>query len=389
MQPIAGYATMVLVCLAQVVWAADPLDSWTPQDLFPSGNGIYLSGLAYGDGQFVTVGKAPGNTGYVGIILSSLDGATWTSAKSGTNNPLSAVAYANGQVVAVGGSSTNGVIVTSPDAVTWTSRNTGAGSQLTGIAYGGNQFVAVGYSGIILTSPDGVTWTQRNSGTSSQFNGIAYGNGQFVAVTYGTPGPIFTSADGVTWIQRNFAGAMGLHGIAYGDGHFVAVGDNVIISSPNGVSLWSSLYPGFFSQLTAIAYGNGQFVVVGVGAGSLNIILTSPDWTSRNASISGQFNGIAYGNGEFVACGYPGMILESGKSVVPAPPKLGPPVLLSPGSVQLTVTGLPGQDYVIQGSPNLKDWVLLANVTATNSTPQFSDPAATSSGHRFYRAVWP
>jgi hypothetical protein len=43
----------------------------------------------------------------------------------------------------------------------------------------------------------------------------------------------------------------------------------------------------------------------------------------------------------------------------------------------------------IQVSTNLTGWSALTNFVGTNSTLNFRDPAATSSDHRFYRAVIP
>src|SRR5205807_461714 len=79
----------------------------------------------------------------------------------------------------------------------WTWRNPFPPAvSLSAVAYGNGQFVAVGFGGTILTSTDGVNWLLRQSGIQNYLKGVSYGNGQFVAVAYGT---ILTSADGVNW----------------------------------------------------------------------------------------------------------------------------------------------------------------------------------------------
>jgi hypothetical protein len=66
---------------------------------------------------------------------------------------------------------------------------------------------------------------------------------------------------------------------------------------------------------------------------------------------------------------------------------VGPILLLSGGSAQMTLTGLAGRNYLIQASTDLTNWVSVANVVLTNSNVQVSDPAAPSFSKRFYRAV--
>src|SRR5207248_56089 len=79
-----------------------------------------------------------------------------------------------GKFVAVGN---NGLILTSPDGATWTSRNSGADSFF-GVAYGGGLFMAVGAA--TMTSADGIIWSNQ---ISPEFlYSVAYGGGLFAAV---------------------------------------------------------------------------------------------------------------------------------------------------------------------------------------------------------------
>ena len=62
----------------------------------------------------------------------------------------------SGLFIAVG---QEGVILTSLDGTTWTSRTSGSSEVIWNIYYENSTFVGVGASGTILTSSDGTTWT--------------------------------------------------------------------------------------------------------------------------------------------------------------------------------------------------------------------------------------
>jgi hypothetical protein len=166
MNTLKPFAVPALLVVCASVWA-DPLDQWTWRNPLPQGNS--LLGIAYGKNQFVAVGA--------GTILTSPDGATWTTRVNPPGNDLTCVAYGNDLFVAVGADFSAGIgpnsisgctILTSPDGITWTSRTSGTPNGLTGIAYGNHQFVAVGPGepeATILTSPDGINWTKRTCPT--------------------------------------------------------------------------------------------------------------------------------------------------------------------------------------------------------------------------------
>ena len=60
--------------------------------------------------------------------------------------------------------------------------------------------------------------------------------------------------------------------------------------------------------------------------------------------------------------------------------------MLANGQVQLLFSAVPGQDYVIQASTNLTDWIPISVLTASNGPLPFLDPDAASFACRFYRA---
>ena len=157
-----------------------------------------LLGIAYG-GQpatYVAVG------GYMTpSILTSTNGISWnTQTTSATSHMLNAVTW-NGIVFAAVGDS--GTILTSPDGATWTSHVAGTAGLLSDIVWLANQFVIVGHEGMgicgpILTSPTGIAWTGRISSTTQWLYGVGWGDNLFVAV--GTDGTIITSPTAATGI---------------------------------------------------------------------------------------------------------------------------------------------------------------------------------------------
>jgi len=373
----------LLLCLAPPRLGAqsDPLDQWTSHSV---GAGYYAGSdaVAYGNGQFMAVGD--------GTILTSTDGANWALRAEIYGAPqLQDVAYGNGLWVAVGGwlgLRPAGAVLTSTDGATWTS-STVAMVIAYGVAYANGQFVAVGEGGSgILTSTDGASWTSPNPNPGVGPNGICYGNGQFVAV--GDSGSIVTSTDAASWTGRYSGTANRLQRVAYGNGQFVAVGwYGTILTSTDGAT-WTTRNSGTGPtiDLEGIAYHSGQFVAVGW----YGTILTSTDganWTGRNSGTGGVLWGVAYGNGRFVAVG--SALLTSG--TVTATPEVrlapGPAPAWSANGMSLALDGPVGSNYVIQASSDLVNWTPILSFNLTNSPFYFRDTTATNSAARFYRAM--
>src|SRR2546423_1686092 len=114
-------------------------------------------------------------------------------------------------------------------------------SDLRAVAYANGQFIAVGSSYTILTSEDGIDWMVRTNGTeTSVFNAIASGNGIFVAG--GQSGAFrVLSSDCVTWSNAQATvGIETINALTFANGVFVAVGHGLhentayILTSPDG-----------------------------------------------------------------------------------------------------------------------------------------------------------
>jgi hypothetical protein len=365
---------------------------------------VDLFNVTYANGRFLAVGY--GESEDFSTFLSSADGTNWSQLQFQTTNSLISVAYGNGQYVTVGGGGVAGpgwtfeasaCIFSSPDGTNWVSRVSPTTNGLNAVAFGGSQFVAVGGwrlygansgSATILTSTNGENWVQRTAGTTKGLYAVVYGNGHFVAVGgWAPPGgiggfaDILTSSDGMDWIPCQSGATNALLGVAYGEGRFVAVGGGgTVVVSTDGIN-WTPHYLPNQSWFSGISYGSGQFVAV---TGDDSGIATSADgihWAERDSGTTSWLSGIAYGDGHFVAVGSGGTILES-RSVVYL--QLSPNS--RPGSLDLLLNGPTGSHYTVQASSDLIIWQNLTNFTSAQSTTVIPAQLIPSPEKLFYRA---
>jgi hypothetical protein len=415
MIPAASLTLFVRSAIGQT----DPLDAWTPVSGTP--NELW-NGVVYANDLWVAVG---------GRIVTSRDGVNWVQRQSGTS--LAAVAFGNGQFVAVG---LSGTILTSADAVNWVQRQSGTHVDLASIAYGNGRFVANGSSvtngdwlAVTGTSPDGAEWTEwhsvltsgAGSGSPNLISRVVYGNGQFVAVgQVGSVTPqgypvvtpiILTSGDGLTWVQPTLglsATNAALNDIAFGNGEFVAVGgtcrseyrdscydvSRIILTSTDGVNWTERFESGTGVQpeppFEIVAYGNGQYVALG-----LNLPLTSRDgmnWVQHEAltqlspGVIAYLNGlspgvIAYFNGHFLVAGSGGTTFQSGNII-----RLAVATNPSTDLLSLSLEGAVGLVYSIQSSSDLISWRTVTNFTSTQPSTIIFGALPAFSQRTFYRA---
>ena len=255
--------------------------------------------------------------------MASEDGAHWHAAESPTVGSLRAVAWGNGQWVAVGD---HGEIVTSPDGLRWTRESAGAFFHLRGVTRGNGLWVAVGDDAVIITSPDGRAWTQRTSG-SEPLRAVLWAGGVFVAgggaerernsqgqFIETHPALVLTSRDGLHWTHVPQRASGPVMSMAHGAGRFAAVTatGNALISEDG--DLWRTASMDVFSwyqpDFLAIAYDGGRFVVTqSVRFGTLDQLWTSPDglnWSSTRVSglnYSYNYTGLAFGPSGWVTVG--------------------------------------------------------------------------------------
>jgi len=177
------------------------------------------SGIMWSGTQFVGVGSGAGGA----TTYTSPDGSTFTYHDPGTGSQsaLKDVTW-NGtdQYIAVG---YYGHIISSADGATWSTEVSNTSSNLYGMTCGGGKYVAVGASGSVVTSPDGSHWSVRNSTISTNIYDVVFTGTDYVAV--GASGRIVTSADGAVWSpdQHTFTT---YNGVAWNGKTLVIVGDD-------------------------------------------------------------------------------------------------------------------------------------------------------------------
>ncbi len=304
----------------------------------------HLTALRAAGGKLVAIGDK-------GTIISSSDGVTWQSHRTGYAGGVTDIAFGNGLWVISGADS--GTILTSTDLAAWTSsRPAGIGfnnwsltfaegkffmgstgsiaSSVDGVSweshplpvedsvqnilFAGGQFVAVGNNGLIVTSPGGGTWTARASGLdpdllSSDLLCIRHLNGHYVAG--GKNGTLLTSPDGITWTKRPYAEENDwLWDAAYHAGSYYFTGRQGRVRMTGDFTAWAEVATGVSGDLHGIAALSGQHVVIGRD-GSL---ASSPDfaaWTNRQSKVAAGFSNVAFGAGKFAAAAFESTIYTS------------------------------------------------------------------------------
>jgi hypothetical protein len=257
----------------------------------------YLYAVAWENGVYVA-------TGWLGTILTSTDGITWSNCVSGTSENLNAITYGNGTFVAAGGYFTNSALLTSTDAINWTNRTNGS-DILAGVTCGNGQFVAVGFNfygntAVSLTSPDGVIWTRHILGPAIySAYGICFDQGLYALAS---ANGLFTSTDGVNWTNRYAEFPNSFFAITPHEGGFVAVGNaGAIVSSPDGTN-WIRQSGGTWQAMYGIAQGNNTLVAVGNRGATMRSV-DGLNWTYHDLGSNDLLTAITFGQGRFVAVG--------------------------------------------------------------------------------------
>ena len=153
--------------------------------------------LLAGD-RFVAVGR-------MGRRMLSTDGASWTADVTSTTTVsyYNHLAYADGMVVAVGGSDNLETAVSLDGGETWTETVlcTDQWATFHTVVHGNGLFLATGQSNAcdqIWSSSDGLSWTGLSR---ERVTVLTFTNGWFIGVTepWGQPATLVRSTDGVTW----------------------------------------------------------------------------------------------------------------------------------------------------------------------------------------------
>lgn len=291
------------------------LSSWTRQDPQPTGND--LASIASGAGRKVAVGSQ-------GTLLVKVDGsAEWERVNTGTRGRLNAVIFDPGQgFVAVGD---EGTILISADATTWSTASSGTDQPLRAVTTNGSKYVAVGgdyLQGMVLESADGENWTDRTpAGLTSVLYGLTWDGTRFVAVGghwQTDSGIVMDSGDGITWVEHALNGAPTLHGVSTDGTTLVAVGGNwlePVILRNTGATSWIKTMIPSEETLYGVGYSNNLWLA----AGERGTLLSSTDglnWTRRESGTDFALRGAIWDGTHFTLVGDGGVILDSGDGIL-------------------------------------------------------------------------
>lgn len=286
-----------------------------------------FSGVASNGSGYVAAGKSIGT---------SADGVTWNMsalpAAAGSDKMFD-IAYGNGLYVAVGEKER---IITSPDGVTWTSRRSGT-QDLMNVKYVNGEFVALG-TDRLLHSADGTTWLDaRGTYTALEYVNITYANGNYVIIINDAdyePATIKTTSLGsAVWSEQKLSQPANTYfypyDITYGDGRYVAVGSRwtdiespLIMQSTDGLTwtAYDAAEIGLENGYQAVYFKDNTFYLAGSKGLLAELSSSSPAPTytltyDANGSTGGSapIDASAYAqNASVTVAGNTGSLTKSG-----------------------------------------------------------------------------
>jgi hypothetical protein len=270
-----------------------------------SGGDTTLRNAAWANEQFACVGDR-------GLMLTSRDGAAWTTRTLPTNLALSAVTALDFKFFVLNDSYEEpGWINVSEDGEHWTSYSNKIVNVLSVAHFHAYDLIAVGNDwsktkDYVMTSSDGLTWNQRELGPYTGLKSVVWDGAGLLAVG----GGIYWSLDGADWIRQLPDESLHLNSVAFGGGRFVAVGDSGrVMISEDGKS-WTKGSSGQNANLYGIVYGQTGFIAVGENG----LVLTTPEgntWTPRNSGTTRTLRSIASNGGSLAAVGDWGTVVVS------------------------------------------------------------------------------
>jgi hypothetical protein len=219
--------------------------------------------------KFVAI-SGSGSVDSAYLLASAANNAAWTAGSNLPASTMTGIAYGvlNGvsTYVVVGGTGSSSA-ASSTTGATWTTRSlpTLGSGNYSAVAFGNGQFVAISTGSTLATatSTNGTTWVAGGNLPAGFTTGtsVTYGNGRFVAICSASGTATAYSIDnGTTW--RSYG--VGLPStqtwsrIRYGQGLFVvtATGSTVCATSPDGINWTPRTMPGSSSTWSTLAFGN-------------------------------------------------------------------------------------------------------------------------------------
>lgn len=232
--------------------------------------------------------------GGAGAIYTSPNGLTWTQRLEEQFTLTLLGAANNGSQFVI--SSGEGTILTSDNGIQFDLSSPGVPGGLDAI-WDGARFIVVGGDGLGASSPDGLDWTDFDTGVDDDLRAIARGATRYVAV--GGDGTIVSSADLMDWRVETSGSAARLESVIWTGERFVVGGQDVLLSSEDGVTWTPRMSPIGGDHQTLVT--NGSVHLIGPdGDGEAGYSTDGITWQSVSTGDSGgAFDGLWNGS-EFV-----------------------------------------------------------------------------------------
>jgi hypothetical protein len=88
------------------------------------------------------------------------------------------------------------------------------------------------------------------------------------------------------------------------------------------------------------------------------------------------------------AHGFDGASCSIVLTIIVDPPRLCLPLTVVSNQVQMCINGEIGRTYMVEASPDLVNWTLVAAPLNSDGTLRFTDPARDNYRQRYYRVVF-
>jgi hypothetical protein len=277
-----------------ITWTGDTQEAVGAAD--PTKN---LTAVAYAAGTLVAVGGGCKGATCVGRCV-TFNGDKWAEAVLPTGQSwLGGVAFGNNLWVAAGAA---GPIVTSPDGKTWTQKGN-APTQVRAVAYGAvggtDMFVAVGDNGLRMRSLDGQVWTNQVQGFPGADDPVALLSvaiGEGVAVAAGDGGRRIRVANGIDWTDPAAGGTIALFSVVHGDRAFFAYSDTIVYVSSDSGRTWMPQV-GVNPPGNSVTAGllNGARIFVAARGGVIKTSTNGVAWIDRLSAPGNTFSAFGFG----------------------------------------------------------------------------------------------
>jgi photosystem II stability/assembly factor-like uncharacterized protein len=132
------------------------LNGLTWVDATPTGSSETLNGVSSSDNTIVVLGNN-------GTIFTSINASNWVDVSTGSDTLID-TAYSNDLSVFVAVGNGGVILTSSDDGATWSSATTGTTENLNSVIWNSDlgEFIVTGDNNVILHSTDGTTWTSTN-----------------------------------------------------------------------------------------------------------------------------------------------------------------------------------------------------------------------------------